>query len=500
MADGEMWLRPYQLHGINALRDEFRSGKKRVVYYGPCGSGKTEAACELIRAAVAKGSRVVFAVNRVQLVLQASERLTKSGINHGIMQGSNTCDVNSRVLVCSIATLARRGFPKDIDLLIIDECHGAAGSTAYKQLIFGAQVPVVGLSATPFSRGLGKVYPELGGALFESIAKSATIPELIELGFLVDLEAYAPQEPDLDGVSMLGGDYREDELAARVDKDELVGGIVSHWRKLAGGRRTVVFATNIAHSLHIVKEFQAAGIPTAHMDCWTSTGERASILARLEAGEITVLSNVSVLAEGWNAPCIEVMVLARPTRSLVRFLQMVGRALRPYPGKKMALLLDHSGSIRRFRFPTAELPLVLNDGTRPKPSAAEEEKHEAALPKVCPNCHYVKAAGVHKCPQCGFEPTRPPLALPVANRELTKYEKRTKPKQEFWSELQHIGAARGYSSGRRAHLYRDYYGVWPRGLVDNPRTPSAETLNFIHSRNIAYAKGQQKAQTPAKLI
>lgn len=491
-------LRSYQLRGLDEAREMFRAGLKRIILYSPTGGGKTELAIEMLRNAQQRNRRSMFTANRIELIGQASRRLSKSGLAHGILQGSNTRSIDANVLVASIHTMRSRGIPPGTDFIVVDEAHTAGGSKAYHDLLFNCPVPVVGLSATPFSRGLGKPYPELNGEpLFQGIAKAGTIAELIGEGFLVDVDIWAPQEPDLDGVRMKKGadgfyDYDENELAARVDRDELVGGIVEHWFKHAAHKRTVVFATNIAHSKHIVAEFEKNGIAAAHIDCYTNDIQRRLILNQLEAGEIEVVSNVSVLAEGWDCPAVACMILARPTRSLVRYIQMVGRVLRPHAEKERALLLDHSGSCKRFPFPTTDLPLKLDKGER-KDKDTDDREIEEKKPRPCEKCHFLKPPGVWKCPACGHEPERKRGEVETKPGELIKYEKRTKPKQAFWSELQQVAKDRGYSKGRIAHLYRDYYGVWPRGLNDAPIKPTPETLSFITSRNIAFAKSQRRA-------
>jgi len=491
-------LREYQTEALESLRGELRDGKKRLILYSPTGSGKTECAIALIKGAESKGKRTLFVCNRVQLVTQSSRRLHKAGLVHGVVQGANSFGSWNRILVCSIQTLASRGFPEDIDLIIVDEAHGAAGSSAYRELLFSAQVPVIGLTATPFSRGLGKHYDELGGPLFEDIVVAATIRELIDLGFLVDIEIYAPGEPNLDGVKITAGDYNEKELGERVDRSELIGDIVTHWKLLAGGKPTVCFATNIAHSQHIVDEFNKAGIRAEHIDCNSGDDERAEVLRRFENGTTTVVSNVSVLAEGWDMPACEVMILARPTRSLARYIQMAGRILRPADGKTRALMLDHSGSAKRLGFPTDDLPLILCDGKPQKKATREEEaKKEEALPQPCPNCHYMKAAKVFRCPRCGHEPRKPSTVATRAGELVKLARKNPTPddKQNVYSQLFSIQKEKGYADGWTAHKYREYFGVWPKNMQDIAAPPTPEVKGFLTSRAIAYAKRKQPERT-----
>jgi len=187
---------------------------------------------------------------------------------------------------------------------------------------------------------VGKHFAELGGPIFEHLVIGATIADLIAEGYLVDVDIFAPSEPDMAKVRSSRGidgllDYNQSDLEDATDKPELVGDIISHWRKLATDKQTVVFATSIAHSKHIVEQFRSAGVSAEHIDYWADDDERAAILGRFAAGETTVLSNVALLSEGWDCPACEVMILARPTRSLIRFIQMVGRVLRPAPGKSL---------------------------------------------------------------------------------------------------------------------------------------------------------------------
>lgn len=490
-------LRPYQQTAEHEARLALAGRKRRVVLYLPTGGGKTLTATSIITKAVAKGRKVVLLANRKQLVQQTSAVLTRYGIAHGILQAENTRSLDAQVLIASIDTVHVRGLPADVGLIIIDECHGVAGSEKYRKLLakYNA-LPVVGLSATPFAAGMAKHYDELRGPLFEELIVGATITDLIADGYLVDCDIYAPSEPDLAKVRSTKGmdgllDYAQSDLEEATDKPELIGDIVSHWRKLAAGKQTVVFACSIPHSKHIVEQFQAAGVVADHIDYHCDDEERAAILDRFARGETMVLSNVALLSEGWDCPATEVMILARPTRSLIRFIQMVGRVLRPADGKTRALLLDHSGSTARLGHPCDDLPLELDDG-KPK-AAGKQEKSERreSLPKPCPSCKFMRPAGVHACPKCGFAPERR-SDVETADGQLVKQE-RKKPatkdaKQHTYSQLLFIERKRGYRHGWAANQYRSIFDVWPRGLNEVVATPTQEVLNKVRANQIAFAK------------
>ena len=497
MSARPLTLRPYQDAALQKARIVLARGVKRLMLYSPTGSGKTEIGFAMIQGALAKGKRVAFIANRKELVHQASRRLTAAGIAHGILQADNTRNLDAKVLVCSIDTVNMRGLPHDVGLIIIDEAHAVAGSKKYRELLFKRNlVPVVGLSATPFSPGLGKIHDELRGPLFEELVEAVTIRELIDLGFLVDVDCYAPADPDLTGVKTqkgMGGevDYNESQLAEAMNKPALTGDVVTHWKRYAAGKQTVVFAVTIAHSMALVAAFLAAGITAEHIDYHADDEERAAILGRFSRGETMVLSNSALLAEGWDCPQVECMILARPTKSLIRYIQMVGRVLRPAPGKERALLLDHSGTVLRLGFATDDLPLELDDGTANK--AGNQKPKKPSEPKPCGNCHFVKPAGVHACPACGFAPTRQ-SDVGTADGVLVKLD-RKKPatpdrKQHVYSQLLQVCRTKGYRAGWAANKYRDMFGVWPRNLRDVEAAPTGEIMSWLKSQQIRFAKSK----------
>lgn len=496
-------LRPYQQALVYGIRASLQSGNRRVMGYLPTGGGKTRVATAIVQMALQKSpdARVVVLANRKILVHQFAAALRSAGLDVGVLQGENTHGLDRRVLVASIDTVHLRGVPEDVRLFIIDEAHSTAGSEKYRQLLFRYnRVSCVGLSATPFSRGLAKRYPELGNApLFEDLIVGATVQSLVDDGYLTDLEIFAPSKPDMTGAKIVRTaegeqDYRQADIDEAADRPELIGDIVRHWLKLAGGAKTICFASSIAHSRHIVEQFRAAGVSAEHLDCYMDDDTRADILKRFEGGKFAVLSNVSLLSEGFDVPATACMVLARPTKSLIRYLQMVGRILRPADGKSHALLLDHSGSTERIGHPFDDLPLELCDGNPNKSGRQEREKPE---PKPCPICKFVRPAGVHACPKCGFAPERQ-NDVEVRDGELQRLERRKPLKREtgqhIYSQLLGYAQNKGYRAGWAFHKYIEFTGRQPGGLRQVPATPTAEILGWIKSRNIAAAKAREKQQ------
>lgn len=500
-------LRQYQQALVGAIRAALRAGKRRVLAYLPTGGGKTRVATAITQLTLGKSSgRVIVLANRKQLVHQFAAALRAAGLDVGIAQGENTTGLHHRVVVASIDTVHARGYLfDDVALFIIDEAHAVAGSEKYRTLLFRySAVPVIGLSATPFARGLGKAYRELGDRpLFEELVVGATVQQLVDDGFLTDIEIYCPSAPDLTGAKTSRTpegeqDYRQADIDEAADRPELVGDIIAHWLKLANGAKTICFASSIPHSQHIVESFRAAGVSAEHLDYHADDDTRADILTRFERGDFIVLSNVSLLSEGFDVPDTACMILARPTKSLTRFLQMVGRVLRPAEGKTHALLLDHSGSVERIGHPFDDLPLELDDG-KANTSGTSKQERKPSEPKPCPSCKFVRPAGVHDCPKCGFKPQRQ-SDIEVAEGELKRLERKTKKpaspdrKQHVYSQLLHVARHRGYSEGWVSHKYRAMFDVWPRGMREVSATPSAELLSWLKSEQIRFAKARDKQQ------
>jgi len=392
-------LRGYQVRALDDCRGAIRAGKRRVLLVAPTGSGKTTIAAEIIRSAIARGSRVLFLAHRQELLDQCHGRLLEFGVASGIIRAADPRqDRDQAVQVASVQTMVRRlkQFPEDaFDLIIVDEAHHTRANTYAKILDhFSGARAVLGLTATPIradGRGLAESY--------DVLVEAASMRELVQLGFLVPAKTYTtPTSLDLTGIHRRQGDYVLSELGQRMNRETLVGNIVTEWQRLASDRRTVVFATTVAHSQSIASRFADAGIPAEHLDGSMADAERDAILARVRSGDTQVVVNCQLLTEGWDMPEISCCVLARPTKSSGLYLQMSGRALRPAPGKADCIILDH-GNCFREHGGISDRQWTL---TADKPKTGGE-----APEKSCPGCGLIIALGCLECPECGFVFARP---------------------------------------------------------------------------------------------
>jgi superfamily II DNA or RNA helicase len=362
--------------------------------------------------------------------------------------------------------------------VIVDECH--ARFDWLVEIMASeewADVPFIGLSATPWSRGLGNIYDDL--------LIPATMWNLIEEGYLAPFRVFAPSHPDLSAVKIVGGDYREADLSKIMGDHGLVADVVSTWKEKGEGRPTICFAVDRAHAKKLQARFEEQGVPCGYIDAYTPTEEREKVRARLDGGEIKVVTNVGCLIKGvdWAIGCI---ILAMPTKSEIKFVQAIGRGLRVNPEiAPDCIVLDHSDNTIRMGFPTDIHRPVLCTAKK----GERQKQPRPKLPKECPSCSYLRPKGVRKCPACGFMPDVKSEIEEIDGelREL-KPAKDKRNKQLWYSGFLHIQQQRGYSRGWVAHQYREALGVWPRGLSDIPTAPTDEVRNFVTSRLIRHAK------------
>lgn len=381
-------LRDYQERALTDLRALIVGGHRRLILVAPTGAGKTTIAAQMIKGAIAKGSPTIFLAHRKELIDQCSARLDTFEVPHGIIKaGTNRANRRALVQVASVQTMIRRELPP-AKLIIVDEAHRTMGETYLKLLASYPEANVIGLTATPIrldGQGLGDVYT--------SLVEAARISELVEKKVLMAPKVYAPPPPDLKGVKTTAGDYNAAQLELVMNKSSLIGDLVHHWQEHSAGKRTVCFATSVAHSLHIRDTFREAGITAEHVDGTTHPLERERILRDLQAGVIQVVTNVNVLTEGWDCPEAYTCILARPTQSLSMYLQMVGRVLRTHPEKDGALVLDHAGCTYKHGLATEDRLWELYPTRKGKTD-------DVPSLTTCPSCYATFLAGPVACPEC----------------------------------------------------------------------------------------------------
>lgn len=496
-----------QDRALNMLRREWKQYNSFMVY-APTGAGKTGLAAFLIDGFVSRGMKVLFVAPFTVLITQTALRFTEYGLPADdiayIWRDHPNKDLSRSIQIASADTLIRRDFPQDIDLLIIDEAHLKRKKllVEIERLTSETDCKVVGLSGTPFSPFLGRYYQKL--------IKPTTIKELIQRGDLSRYEFYAPTKPDLTGVKFsssmeYGSDYKEAEIAEIMCGADLVGDVVSSWLKLGENLPTICFCVNVSHANYVTMEFNRAGVNAEVITANTPFDEREVMIHRFEQGATKILVNVGVLSTGFDSD-VRCVIYARPTKSEIRWLQTIGRALRPAKGKDKAIILDHSGSVHRLGYPDDieydELP-TKNDGMSESSSSREQEKREKK-PKECSSCHYMKPAGVYVCPKCGFKPLVGEDIDVDTSRNIKKLSKKERTytredKQSWWSQLKYYQNQRAtqgkpISDGWVANTFKDKFGVWPQGFHNTPQEITPEVSNFIKYKQIAFAKSRKKAQ------
>lgn len=493
-------LWPHQSETLDALRQSVRQGVNRIVIQSPTGSGKTVLAAQIAEGALRKGKTLAFVVSHLSLIDQVLEEFASEGIRDvGIVQQDHQLtDWSKPIQLCSIQTLRSRGaYPKSA-VVIFDECHVL--HRFHKQWLRDSnwqRVPFIGLSATPWARGLGNY--------FDSLLVAATTQELIAKGLLSKFRVFATGHPDLSDVKVTAGDYQEDQLSAAMQKGTLVADIVRTWKEKWGKDKTFIFAVDCAHAKALQARFIEAGIPCGYQDARTSMADRAEIKRQFHNGEIKAIANVGTLTIGVDYD-VRCLVLARPTRSEMLYVQIVGRALRTAPGKESAIILDHSDTTSRLGFVTDIHHDHLCNGR-----VQDRAKHRKPLPRACPKCDCLIPRRDGICVNCGAKIERQVSGIierdgelfeltngrrPRSNGRIRKYT--MEEKAVFLSGLKQIGLDRGYKSGWALNKYREKFKAWPDWTIKDtiPAEPTMEIKQWVRHTQIKWAMSRKLNEKP----
>lgn len=378
-----MLLRPYQEQGIAQIFAAWREGARSVLAVLPTGGGKTQIFTSITDGLSRSGLPSLINVHRRELATQAANRLREFGTDYGFILHGEPRRPTARVQIASVQTLVRRA-PPPAKLVINDEAHLSTAGTWQKILANYPDARILGVTATPW-RLSGK---PLAGA-YDACVVISTPRDLCTLGFLAPYSGFSYKTPDLSGVKTTAGDYNEKQSAAAMSDSLIVDNIVEQYVKHARELSAIVFAVTVDHSRQLTKRFVTAGISAEHLDGETPRLEREAILRRMAEGRTMVLCNVGVAVEGLDIPRLKCCILARPTKSLARAIQMMGRVRRPWNGVT-ARIHDHAFVIRKHGLPDQDRDYQLNSAPELPPNLT-----------VCEVC--MRTYQGARCPSCDHE-------------------------------------------------------------------------------------------------
>jgi len=500
----ELVLRPDQHQVKSDVYQAIREGHKAIVVQAMTAWGKTAFSAQVIKDALSKGVEVLFVAPLITLIEQTIEEFYKFGISDiGVIQADHPLtDFSRSVQICSIQSI-RKYMKQDPAawerfqsrrLVIIDEVH--VFHKAHELMLALAAKPVIGLSASPWRKGLGKH--------FSKLICGPDTGWLIDNGFLAPYRAYSHFIPNMKGVKVNAGEYSAKESGEKYDAP-VIGDIVRTWFKLGENRKTILFAPRVVDAERFAREFMSAGVSAVAVSGYMDNEDAKREIERFKSGEVKVICSVAKLATGFSVRDVGCIIDAQPTYSPMRFIQKIGRGLRTHPDKEDVIILDNAGNLVSHGLPDSEFPKKLCDGSKERLDKPKADKPE---PKPCPKCNALKPPKTRECPACGFIPERQ-SQLEVENGELVEIAKspaelrqRRRNKETSWEDkvlfagmLKTYALRHGYKEGWRAYKYKERFGVWPNDprVKDARSAPlTSEIESWITAQNIRHAKRKQK--------
>jgi len=340
--------------------------------------------------------------------------------------------------------------------ILVHNCHHiAAGSWAAIMAKY-PQSYHIGLSATP---------TRLDGAglanYFDAMVCGPSVKWLIDQRFLSKYRLFAPTSVDASSLPKRGGEYVT-SAAERLITPRIVGDAISHYRKHCDGARAIVFAVSVQKSRETVELFNAAGIPSLHIDAKTEPGLRDAMMADFAAGKVRVISNVNLFSEGFDCPALEAVIDTAPTASMTMYRQRVGRMLRPFDGKEYGVYLDCVGNSHQHGLPDDEIEWQLTTGR------AEKKKNEVPAPRVCGYCFGASRAGSRVCRICGAE-------FPVDARKVEQVDGELAEVDPLQMERRERAITQG--------MTKDLESLIQLGRIRGMKNPEGWARHVIEARN-----------------
>lgn len=498
----DLW--PHQKSAIHSLRQGFAQGHRSQILCAPTGSGKTRVGAFLMNSAADKGGRAAFMVDRVVLARQTSAALSELGISHGVIQSDNSYSRDAKVLVCSSQTIEKRGyFPDDLTLLCVDEAH--CQRTVVTEYIRRSGIAAVGLTATPFTKGLGLTYSR--------VANVTTTDKLIEEGYLAPLNVYAAKPIDMTGAETKGGEWTDAEIEARAG--QIMGDVVAEYAKRSMevfGRyaKAICFTATVDQGIQLCREFAATGFRFAQVSYKTSEAEKTEILAEIAKPDSYYHGVVSceALSKGFDVKDIEIGMDCKPQRrSFSTHIQKMGRVMRASPGKSFGLWLDFTTNYLRFYDDMVDFFAngcgELDDGQRERKIQEKESKEAVEL--KC-SCGFILKPSMQSCPSCGKERIRKSSTEQVPGELFEVDGKKVKPvkpflksKQEAWQGLCRIALDRKKGDPEKSlkfarMQYKNIFGTWPPFPFEPAEHADPRLESHVKHLVIKWAKSQRNKE------
>ena len=394
-------LHSYQQRLVDKSRKEIANGHKGVLIVSPPGSGKSVVIAEIARLTTEKGGRVLFIVHRRELINQIKGSFKRQGVNMDLVDLYTPIRARNRL--------------KELNkpaLIVTDESHHSKAKSYREIYDFFEDVVHLGFTATPW-RLSGEGFTDV----FDVMIEGQSVQWLIDNEFLAPFEYWAPTLADVKALKRSSmGDFTKKSIDEALG-NTIFGDVVKHYKKLADGQQAIAYAHSVEASKEIARAFNAEGVEARHADAKTPDKEREQIMVDFKSGKIKVLSNVDLVSEGFDVPECSCVILARPTASLVYYLQQSMRAMRYRPNKK-ATIIDHVGNHIRHGLPST--PRDWEIGSREKQS---RKQTEALTPtKTCPDCFAVVMSKIKECDFCGHEFQGDPQEKKKKEMELKKIE------------------------------------------------------------------------------
>ena len=475
-------LYPFQQLDYNAVVAAMKRGVRRVCYCLPTGGGKTVIFCHLCEQVAAVNRRIVFIVDRDVLVEQASRALNEGGIRHGIFQANKMSNLSAPVLVCSAQTMVRRRNWPTFDIAVIDECH-----VQYRKVLDRLKemgVFVIGLTATPFAKGMGKFYDEIVSVSTTNQLIDIREPRRVLVPPLLSVGSAIASERLVVGSS---GEYTAASVSDAIDA--MLGDPVNEWhlqtlKHFGGPVPSLAFTNTIADGEKLEAQYQQAGFNWRQVSANDSQKVKDRKIEDLRRHRIHGLISCTMLERGFNMPELRCLQFFRKYReNFTGVLQAIGRGLRWTPGKDYCLVIDHSGNVEGY---AEDIANFYDNGV----SSLDMSEHKVRInekkdkePAKCRQCGNLLLSRRANCITCGAEIPKPVAkTLTVAARfrtiDLNNHQSVRENmvgdlamREHAWKNICGMAYNRWGNDKERAQRYA--YAQWANMVGRGVRTPDS---------------------------